>query len=159
MCHILPGSMSKHARIFSLMASSGPPFIMSDVTLLEGEEKNRYVTLTQFTNAWQLSQFYWSNKPRSCRLVDQSLNINQTPRGGLFSLFCEAILMSPQTHKNRPQTCMSTPDKLSHRQTQTIIDSCNPPLSTHKHPTAKHTRTVCLERQFSPPGSTQGWHH
>lgn len=38
-CCILPGSMSNHAKIFSLMASSDPPSIMSDVTLLEWEKK------------------------------------------------------------------------------------------------------------------------
>lgn len=163
MPHHQPSSTSKYAKIFSFSASN--EFHTRPWTkwhFWKGR-KNRRMTLTQFTNAWQLSELYWSNKSRHCCLVSPSLNINYLDtEESSFLPWCEVILHThTHTHitkkKHTPDIHSQPRQALIYRQTQTHIDSlpCYPPLAhsqTAHHLTAhkvRHTHTHTRSRSLS----------
>lgn len=113
-CHILPGSMSNHARIFSLMASSDPPFIMSDVTLLEGEEKIDTWPWRNLQTPGSCHNFIEATSRGAVVLSTKASISIKTLRRGLFSLFARPFscphkhIKTDFRHACRPQTSSHT---------------------------------------------------
>lgn len=152
MPHHQPSSTSKYAKIFSFSASN--EFHTRPWTkwhFWKGR-KNRRMTLTQFTNAWQLSELYWSNKSRHCCLVSPSLNINYLDtEESSFLPWCEVILHThTHTHnkkKTHPRHTFTTQTS-SHIQTDSDTHRFSPLLPTSSTLT-----------NSPPPNSTQSQTH
>ena len=147
MPHHQPSSTSKYAKIFSFSASNEFHTCPWTKWHFWKGRKNRRVTPTQFTNAWQLSELYWSNKSRHCCLVSPLRRV-------LFCLDVRSFYTHTHTlKKTHPRHTFITQtsshiqtDSDTHRfspllPTSSTLANSPPPNNTQSQ-THTHTRTL-----------------
>lgn len=143
----LPSSTSSHEKAMFLDCNFQlfPHSSISAWTPLVKWRKARG-TVEHYSNSWELTTFPWSNNLTFCYFVHQ--------RGKFQNhALCFFLIWAEVTQ---------IPDKLSStdrfRQPSILPDTTHIHSLTNtcvKH-TQLHKHAVCLERQFSPPGSTKG---